>query len=176
MESRNQRRGIVLSFAVVIAGLSLAVSLLSLFLSWLAYKRAGPRISVNIWKHAFSSGHRVFIVVVQNRGAGEITLHDVGLVAEGSTSARISAPRLRQAGSEAKGPILPHRLRGRDSAEWDFQGTWATDTFGGTTKVYGYAEIVPGLRSRWRKGSKATGEYAVIMSERSEFNEGLPTG
>lgn len=149
----------------VLSAVSLAVSVLSIALATLAYRRAGYKVGVLVWKAATMGAStpttRVFTVVVANAGRGGITIRDVGLHADSSRRGRVSVQRLREEGEIVEGPDLPYRLDGSDFGEWRISGSHATTAFGVTTKVHGFTEVV-------RLGK--VGAYTAISSKIAEFN------
>jgi hypothetical protein len=143
--------------------IAVVISTFSLLVSYVAYRRAGPRIVVSVWKAvtAGATTTRVFHVVVHNGGRGPITVRDVGLHAESAKNQVVSVQQLRHAGEVIDGPELQHRIDGNDHGEWLVDGQHAARAFGATTQVRGYAELVR---------VRARGTYVRKASKWAEFN------
>jgi hypothetical protein len=155
---------------------SLVISLVSLVISTNAYRRAGPRLSVSVWKSVEvgrGEPERTFFVVVHNIGHGAITIRDAGLLADAPARGRVSGRQAREAGAQVNGPELPYRVEGNDYGEWAFDGRLAATALG-ATRVFGYVEVVSVGGPRWRRWLTRMAQgtsYATITSKWSEYNE-----
>jgi hypothetical protein len=129
------------------------------------YRRARPRLAVGVCKEVIvgaGSPTRVFSIVIDNAGHGGITVHDVGLHADGSSGRAVSVRRLREAGIAVQGPGLPHRIDGvKDHAKWKVDGAHAAAALGAITRVRGYVDLV---RIRKRR------TYTRLSSKWAEYN------
>jgi hypothetical protein len=155
---------------------SLVISLVSLVISTKAYRRAGPRLIVSVWKSVKvgrGEPERIFFVVVHNIGHGAITIRDAGLLADAPSPGRISGRQIRETGVQVNGPELPYRVEGNGFGEWAFDGRLAAKALGATTKVFGYVEVARIGDSKWRRWlarSARRTSYTTVTSKWSEYN------
>jgi hypothetical protein len=97
--------------SVAVSLISVAILALSVAVGLATYRRARPRLVVSVWKEVIvgvGSRTRIFSKVVDNVGHGGITMHDVGVHADGVNGQCVSVCRLREAGIAVQGPDLPH--------------------------------------------------------------------
>ena len=112
------------TIALAIAALSAIISILSLVVSYLAFRRsdAKVRVGLDIYSETPNSPKEVSLAV-WNSGMGEIQLTDIRII--GSRS-RLSARSYKgehydlENFREVSGPQIPHLLKGYHQALWKF--------------------------------------------------------
>jgi len=113
--------------AIVIAGISLAVSIIGSLRLW-PKLRVTRSISVHVTLGPDEAGIRsgaeyTFIVRVTNDRNQAETVDDVGWRVESPSWSRLSLKMLQEEGEEVGGDPLPCRVEGRDIKTWEVPGS-----------------------------------------------------